>query len=246
MFGANKDFVPITQSAVEIPEKGAADDDTDDISESCAENASDTDDSDEEESEKETDKEKAVYSRLHSIAAVLVLFVITLVTSLFMCEYAKNDDGSYLFYAKMITLYAIVSAAALTDYKRHIIPNALIIFGLIARVVFYVLEFIFKKDVILQIAQNDLTGFVLGFVILFVIALIAKNSLGFGDVKLCGIIGIMGGGTCAYVTLFVCFLVCALASVVMLVARKKNRKSLISLAPFIYIGLLSALIMGLY
>ncbi|MGN0593667.1 MAG: prepilin peptidase [Hominimerdicola sp.] len=187
-------------------------------------------------------KEILGYSRLTSIILMILSAIGVFAVSCLLFKYAKN----YLFYSKMIIMYIIVTFVAITDYKRHIIPNLFIIIGLISRAVIYVLEFIFCRDIFTSILKNDAVGFVLGFVILFIVAMIARNSLGFGDVKLYGIIGLLSGGTCTYCTLILSLLCCAIISIILMCIKKKNKNSQISLAPFIYIGFTVCCVLGIF
>lgn len=146
---------------------------------------------------------------------------------------------------KYLFLLLLLTEAAIIDKAKKIIPNELIIAGLLIRGIFYIIEF-FVSENLLETLKSDMLGLVLGFGVLAVVSVITKQGLGFGDVKLFGIIGIMGGVMCTYATLFFSILVSAVVSIILLLSRKKNRKDTIPFGPCILIGYILVIILGSY
>lgn len=190
----------------------------------------------------ESDISDSSYSVKKSIVLTCLIAGITFIVSLAMINYSRN----LFFYSKLMVLYFILSLVALTDYKRHIIPNFFIIIGIASRLIFYLLEFIFCEDLFVDILKNDALGFALGFILVFGVVLIMKNSLGFGDVKLYGLIGITSSVTCTMFTLVFSLFSCSVVSIILLFTKKKNKKSNISLAPFIYVAFSVCVVLGIY
>lgn len=245
-------FKPLSVSPVSIPRN-----DTDEIEENLSE-----EEKNEPNDEKKTDDKVQIkldfdnqnrdlvtnqivmpFASQMKILIMFVSIVLSFVTSVLVFD---NTDF-YCNYAKIMITFFIISVVAITDLKKHIIPNFFIVFGVACRVIIYIIEFFSRtKAEFKAIFINDMVGLAIGFGVLFIVALLLKNSLGFGDVKLYGIIGIMTGTICTYATLIVSLLSCCVCSVILMITGKRTRKSLMSFAPFIFIGYLVAVLFGIY
>ena len=148
-------------------------------------------------------------------------------------------------FVKLYGLLLVVMCAGLIDYKRRIIPNELILIGLIFRVGIYVYEFFFSENV-KSILVNDLLGFIIGFVFLALVSILTKGSLGFGDAKLFGIIGITSGSFCTYSTLLVSLILSVIFSIVNIARKKMGRKDSFPFGPCIAIGYFIVLLLTSY
>lgn len=177
-----------------------------------------------------------LYGALAFIA--LMMIIATLLT--------MRNVANYLNYLKLILLLGIVSAAGVVDFKKTIIPNFLILTGLGFRVVIYIIEFFLFKETFVPQIKSDLLGFAFGFGFLLIVSLISRGALGFGDVKLFGVIGLLSGAICTYYTLIFCLLVSAVVSIILLILKKKSRKDSIPFGPCIAIGYFIALALSCY
>lgn len=196
----------------------------------------------------DNDEDKGFYKKHHAKIIMCVFFIISFVINYLVYSYTitlKEESNPFLF-AKMAIMNGIIACAALTDYKRHKIPNHLIAFGLIARLIIYILEFIFEKGVFFQTLKNDGLGFLLGFVMLFIIAVISKGGIGYGDVKLFGVLGLMAGSGGVFTTIFISLLINSVFALIMIATKKKTLKSALPMAPFIYVGFSIVCIIGLF
>lgn len=131
-----------------------------------------------------------------------------------------------LSYALLSTL---LMAAAIKDIKGMIIPNILILVGIIAG---FIMVFI---NPALSLAGAFL-GLVCGGGILWFIAFITKGGIGMGDVKLFACAGIFLGLQDTLSAMLVSTVLSGAAGLVMLVIRTHNRKSTMPFAPFISAG----------
>lgn len=190
----------------------------------------------------------AVYSRRQALLLTEAFFVLSVVLNYLVYIYTvvMPERSQPFLFVKMAIMNAVIGAAALTDYKRRKIPNALIIFGLICRAVIYILEFIFTRDTFLFTLKNDGLGFLLGFVVLFVVALISHGGIGYGDVKLFGVLGLMAGSSGVFTTIFVSLVINSVCALGLIAAKKKTFKSSLPMAPFIYAGFVIVSILGLF
>ncbi len=148
-------------------------------------------------------------------------------------------------FIKLYGLMLIVLTAGLIDYKKRIIPNLLILIGLIFRASIYIYEIFFTES-IKPIIINDLIGFAIGFVFLGLISIITKGALGFGDAKLFGIIGIITGAFCTYSTLLISLLLSVIFSVVSITLKKMGRKDSFPFGPCIAVGYTITVLLASY
>lgn len=154
-------------------------------------------------------------------------------------------DASWIFTVKRLIVCISLWPIALIDYRNHIIPNKILCFMLIARVAIGIAELV----VDFESAKSELIiCLIAAVVILFVLCLmrfIVKDGIGFGDIKLFAVIGLLLGlkGACSAV--FVSFVVSFFVSIFLLVSKRKNRKEQIAFAPSILAGtLLSVIFLG--
>lgn len=197
------------------------------------------------------DKADAVYYRKQSLLFTGMFFITAVIINFFIYKYSYemnelNRAAQPLIFFKMALIHAICACAALTDYKRGRIPNTLIVTGLVSRAAIYIAELFVAEEYFKDIIINDIAGFAIGFVMLFVIAVITKGGIGFGDVKLFGVIGLMVGSGGVFALLFLSLLFSSIVSVILILIRKKTLKSSVPMAPFIYVGFAVAVILGIF
>lgn len=174
------------------------------------------------------------------ILLTIICFVVALAVQISLY---KNTAA--INFVKLYGLFLIVLSAGIIDAKRRIIPNVLIIAGLVFRLLIYIYEFVFL-DGVKAVIVNDLIGFTIGFVLLALVSLISKGSLGFGDAKLFGVIGITAGSFCTYSTLFVSLVISAIVSVVNIARKKMGRKDSFPFGPCIAAGYIIVVLLTSY
>ena len=141
-------------------------------------------------------------------------------------------------------ILVLLSMTALVDARRKIIPNLLVLGTLIIRVGIGVYEYFLYDGDLQNILIIDGLGFFLGFGILLIIAILTKQAIGYGDVKLFGAIGITIGVSDTYSTLFYGMIFILVASIYLLLVKKKDKKYKVPFAPFIFMGYLTAVIVS--
>lgn len=175
----------------------------------------------------------------------LILLTTICVAVSFGLQISLYKNTSVVNFIKLYSLFVLVTAAGVVDLKRRIIPNILIIFGLGLRLCVYIYEIVTAEN-IKAILFNDLIGFAIGFLLLAVVAVITKGALGFGDVKLFGVIGITGGAFVTYSTLLLSLIISAVFSLVALAAKKMSRKDSFPFGPCITAGYIIAILLKSY
>lgn len=171
---------------------------------------------------------------------IIICFVMALALQISLYK-----NTSILNVVKLYGVFVIVFCAAVVDIKRRIIPNFLIVIGLIFRLGVYVYELI-VIDNIQTVLVNDLIGFAIGFVFLAIVSLLTRGALGFGDAKLFGVIGMTCGSFCTYSTLLLSLVISAVVSIVNIARKKMGRKDSFPFGPCIAIGYAIAILLTSY
>lgn len=151
----------------------------------------------------------------------------------------------------LIGLYSLLIPVALIDLVHMIIPNGLVIAGIVGGTGVFIYNAFYQPFALFEPAPwyTPLIGMVSASGILFIVALVglliykSDGAMGMGDVKLFLPIGMFLGWKIALLTLFLSFIIGGIASILLLVLRIKDRKSAIPFGPFI---VLAAFVTGLY
>lgn len=193
-------------------------------------------------------KEIDVFNNFKPISfklTVIVGIVFSIINFFILLSVCKNTE-IFINIVKLIVILAILEIVSITDFKLKIIPNSIILIGLIVRVVLYIIEFFTKIDDFISILKSDLIGFAFGFGLLLLACIISRQSIGFGDVKLFAVIGITTGFTCTFSTLFISLIVSAIVGLIMLISKKMTKKDSMPFAPCVLIGYLTTLFLVIY
>jgi leader peptidase (prepilin peptidase)/N-methyltransferase len=138
----------------------------------------------------------------------------------------------------LIAFYScILLVLALIDLQHKLILNVIVYpTAIIALIIgFFLPDFDVYKGVL---------GGAIGFAILMLPALISRRGMGWGDVKMAGLIGLMTGYPRVIAGLFLGILSGGLIAITLLIFRKKSRKDAIPFGPFLALGAFIALIYG--
>jgi prepilin signal peptidase PulO-like enzyme (type II secretory pathway) len=177
-----------------------------------------------------------------SIIFLVVAFIFGVTA--FSMQYNYYEE--YIGASKLTFLIMLLAPIAYIDLKSNIIPNMLVVTGIFARIVFYVIEIFVKNEAVLNIFKSDMKGLLLACGIFLLGALVTKNGIGMGDVKMYAVIGIFMGYYGTIFSLMASLFICFITSIILLITRKKGRKDTLPLAPFVYIGTFIAIFLGSY
>ncbi len=181
-----------------------------------------------------------------------VLDLVPIVSYLFLkgkCRYCKSEISnryitvelltglllSFLFikynvsivFFKYIVLVCILIVVAFIDMDFMIVPNEIIIFGLMAGVIFCLIDFSIPNLI------STVSALFIGSGVFLLIAVVSNGAMGGGDIKLMGVIGLFLGIKGILLTIFLSFFIGAIVSVFLLYFKIKSRKDYIPFAPFI-------------
>lgn len=145
---------------------------------------------------------------------------------------------------ELLFLAMLVICTAATDRRYHLIPNSFIIVGLGVKIAGYLYEWIaLGWEHMFRTFLNGLIGALIVTVFFVIIALIFKNSIGMGDIKLFALICLFQGLSFGATSIFLSLLAAFVLSVVLLIIKRKTRKDAIPLAPSIMIGTIACIIL---
>jgi len=168
------------------------------------------------------------------------------------------SDTVFNFFA-VCTLSVIFLAVFFIDIKHYIIPNELIIAGLVTGTIFAVLKsikfgffgfqilkpVIFNWSFLIDAGLGLLTGFITFLVIVLLGEWIMKaEAMGMGDVKLMAVVGLFLGLKLTILSMFFAFITGSIISIFLLATKIKGRKDMIPFGPFIVLGSTIAMIWG--
>jgi leader peptidase (prepilin peptidase)/N-methyltransferase len=91
---------------------------------------------------------------------------------------------------------------------------------------------------------NFAIGGGIGFVMLFVIALVSRGGMGWGDVKLAALLGLATGFPLVFVAVVMAAILGGIVAVALLIMKKKSRKETIPFGPFLVTSTFITLLWG--
>ena len=89
-----------------------------------------------------------------------------------------------------------------------------------------------------------LIGGGLGLVVMLLVALISKGAIGWGDVKMSGLVGLFTGFPMVLISLLLAVVSGGLVAVTLLLLKLKERKQTIPFGPFLSLGAMLTLLWG--
>lgn len=153
------------------------------------------------------------------------------------CGYtASTHSVTVLSMVKMTLAMAVLSCVYITDIELMTIPNLCSIIMIAGRVITVICEFIWLRDEAAPWLLNSIIAMIASLIVLLIMTKVTRGGLGMGDVKLFSSLGLLCGVRAVCFTLMFAFILCALASTVLLVTKKKHLKDLLPMGPFIWMG----------
>ena len=139
---------------------------------------------------------------------------------------------------KILWVLTLMLAAGWVDAREKIVPNQLILLGLAGRCLIYIAEFLSDPSGFGMLVLRDLAGTGITLAALLLIVFISRSAMGFGDVKLLGVVSLFCGLSWTYSCFLYGLIAAALASVYLLAVKKAGRKYQIAFAPYLLAGYL--------
>ena len=148
----------------------------------------------------------------------------------------KPERLSFVQIVEYILIWDTLMLIGFIDYKMKKIPNKLVIFVAVTRIMFLILEAVFHTNGVLNLLIQSGAGLAFGG-LFTLICMLVSHGIGAGDIKLFAVLGLSFGlrGIISIMmySVFLSFIIC----IVLLISRKAKMKSTLPMAPFIFIGL---------
>ncbi len=180
---------------------------------------------------------KDKYIKFYAIFCI-VLTIISLLVFL-------NYDYAITRLLRYIILINALIILAYIDYNKKIIPNKILLAMIGLRLGLMITEAFIYKDMIYSIALSSFFGMAAGGGAFLLAALIMKNSIGMGDVKLVAVIGMYVGIGDLFSCMILSLLISLVTGVILIAAKKITSKDFMPFAPFLALGTILTLILKL-
>jgi leader peptidase (prepilin peptidase)/N-methyltransferase len=165
-----------------------------------------------------------------------ILFVITANFLPFTAFLGDLDSPMQIY--QFLRVHLVIISALLViffaDLKYQIIPDSMHTVLIICAVLLRVLFIPFKWGIL---ANGIIDGFLVMLPILILFLATRGRGMGFGDVKLAFVIGILFGLKLGMIVLYFSFLFGAVVGIYLIAARKKKLKSKIAFGPFMVLAM---------
>lgn len=144
-------------------------------------------------------------------------------------------------FTRFITLYQILFCIAVIDYQYKIIPNFLLLVGMGCQLLCNFFAHFIQNSSWMQLFQPNISGFLGSIFLLLLIYLLSRRSIGFGDVKLFGVIGFYTNFPFSFTVLFLALLCSSFCAILCLLSKRKTKNDTLPFGPFILLGFLLGL-----
>lgn len=180
----------------------------------------------EEVKEENLDKKILIYLGISFVAII----------GLAIALYNLFPDNSYIQNVRTLVLISFLVPLAWKDYYQYIIPNMVLLWMTLIRLIIYIGEFIEYKKEFFTIIKDDVLAFLLIGTFLIIVHFLFKGSIGMGDIKLIMVMSFYQGFIGVFSSLFFSLIITAILSIVLLISKKKKRKDTVPFAPSVLIG----------
>lgn len=136
---------------------------------------------------------------------------------------------------KLTVCYFAVLAAAVIDYKLHIIPNMIPMILIGVRALIFVYELMAQGGSLMGIGRA-VAGCLLMCGLLLLGNRLSGGGIGYGDVKLLTALSLVCGIFPAFIILVFALICCSLFAVAALLLKKMTLKMSVPFGPFLYAG----------
>lgn len=167
---------------------------------------------------------------IYSILSVAIVIGISYV----LCTIYK--ENTVVFNLKRIGILSILWSVAYIDFFEYKIPNKFIILGLSYRVLILFVEVFMNADMVWITLASEIIATIALLISMCLCRICIKNSIGYGDIKLFIVIGLMLGLEGIWGAVFMSLIVSFLIALFLLISKKKKRTDSIPFGPAIALG----------
>jgi leader peptidase (prepilin peptidase)/N-methyltransferase len=144
-----------------------------------------------------------------------------------------------------LVLFAALLAISAVDLEHYIVPNHIVYPALFITAPLLVVAAALDDD--WSSLRDAALGGLLAWGLLFLIHLASPRGMGFGDVRLAGLIGVAVGWLSlsrVLLALFLGFLTAATVGIVLMATKRRTRKDRVPFGPFLALGAILAVFFG--
>ena len=146
--------------------------------------------------------------------------------------------GIMIFYACLFIVISVI------DLKHCLILNKVVYPSMVVALLLALVPQPWLTRWIVPGIANAAIGGAIGFGIFLLIALISRGGMGWGDVKLAGLIGLATGFPLIFLSVIMAAILGGIVAVVMVITKKKGRRQTIPFGPFLAVAAMITLLWG--
>ena len=146
--------------------------------------------------------------------------------------------GIMAFYACLFIVIFVI------DLEHGLILNKVVYPSMVVALLLALLPRPWLTQWLVTGIANAAIGGGIGFGIFLLIAIISRGGMGWGDVKLAGLIGLATGFPLVFLSILMAAILGGIVAVAMVIAKKRQRRQTIPFGPFLAVAAMITLVWG--
>jgi len=146
--------------------------------------------------------------------------------------------GIMIFYACLFIVVSVI------DLEHGLILNKVVYPSMVVALLLALISRPWLTQWIVSGIANAAIGGAIGFALFLLIALISRGGMGWGDVKLAGLIGLATGFPLVFLSVIMAAILGGMVAVVMVITKKRQRRQTIPFGPFLAVAAMITLLWG--
>ena len=146
--------------------------------------------------------------------------------------------GIMIFYACLFIVISVI------DLEHGLILNKVVYPSLVVALLLALIPRPGLTQWIVPGIANAAIGGAIGFALFFLIAVISRGGMGWGDVKLAALIGLATGFPLVFLSIIMGAILGGIVAVAMVIAKKRQRRQTIPFGPFLAVAAMITLLWG--
>lgn len=175
---------------------------------------------------------KFIFNKRYLLIISLCFFIVSLTY--------LNIESTYKIY-KYSILLCLLLLISIHDIRSKTIENKHIVFGIVILVCINILEFYKIRN--FDFIKDSLVGGGSAIIIMFILFYFIKDGVGFGDVKLLGMLGLYLGFQEFINVLLISSILSGVIGLGLVIFKKLDRKAMIPYAPFVFISCIVSILL---
>ncbi len=143
--------------------------------------------------------------------------------------------------AVVVFYFCLFIVLLVIDLEHHILPNRLVYPGAVVALILSV--FLSRLEVVPNIASAAAGGGI-GLGIFLLIVVLSRGGMGWGDVKMAALVGMVTGYPLVFVAILLAVVSGGLVAWILIMSKAKSRKQSIPFGPFLSLAAMATLVWG--